>query len=296
MSHNLIMEYPKYFKYPSVEYRVDGAIAYIQLARPHAMNAIDFNMPANLRIACSAANSDPDVHCIVLSGEGANFCAGYDVRDYAESTGDLKGTQDPPVDFMKDFKMMNANTRDFMSLHNSYKPTIVALRGYCVGGGTDIALCADIMIVSENSKIGYPPSRVWGIPQTGLWMHRVGEQQAKRMLFTGDLITGKEAADIGLALKCVPDIDLDAYVSSLAQRIACVPKNQLMMSKLLINSALENQGLATSQTLATMFDGLARHSPEGVYFKNLAEKEGFQKAVAQRDSGKPFIPKGVSKL
>lgn len=128
-----------------------------------------------------------------------------------------------------------------------------------------------------------------------MWVFRIGPQAAKRMLFTGDLVDAKEAKELGICLRCVPDDQLDAEVMKLAKRMEGVPRNQLMMVKLMINSALENQGLATTQMLASLFDGIARHTPEGVYFKEKSEKEGFHAAVKERDSG-DWIAKGVSKM
>lgn len=191
--------------------------------------------------------------------------------------------------------MMGRNTADFTTLLKCNKPTIAKVRGYCVAGGSDIALCCDIIIMSETARIGYPPARIWGVPSTGMWCHRIGAQAAKRMLFTGDLVDGKEAKELGICLKCVADDKLDEEVDKLAKRMEGVPRNQLMMTKMVINSALDNQGLATSQMLSVFFDGVARHSPEGLYFKEKAEKEGFHEAVKERDSG-AHIAKGVSKL
>jgi enoyl-CoA hydratase len=121
-----------------------------------------------------------------------------------------------------------------------------------------------------------------------MWVYRVGAEKAKRMLFTGDRITGREAKAIGLVHDAVPAADLDAAVERLAQRMAGVPKNQLMMQKLMINQAYESMGLANTQMIATLFDGITRHSPEGVWFKQYAEEHGFRAAVEWRDSGRPI--------
>jgi enoyl-CoA hydratase len=195
---------------------------------------------------------------------------------------------------MVDFAMMSRNTQDFMSLWRSNKPTIAKVRGHAVAGGSDIALCCDLVVMAEDAKIGYPPTRVWGIPTPAMWIYRLGAEKAKRMLLTGDLVTGREAADMGLVLEAVPEFELNSRVVALATRIAAVPKNQLMMVKLTINQAIDSMGLAQTQMFATLFDGIARHSPEGVWFKRLAEEKGFKEAVRQRDSGEP-IAESVSK-
>ena len=144
--------------------------------------------------------------------------------------------------------------------------------------------------MSEDAKIGYPPARVWGCPTTAMWVYRLGSQLAKRMLFTGDLITGTIAADYGLALEAVESDLLEKHTLDFAQRISGVPNNQLMMQKLMIYQALDNMGLENTQLLATLFDGITRHSPEGIWFKNLTEQQGIKQAIRKRDSGEPLGP------
>jgi enoyl-CoA hydratase len=278
-------------------YETDGRIATITLNRPDRLNAIARGMPQEIREAVEKANDDNAVHVIVLTGAGRSFCAGYDLVDFAEHKSAAAGGQDiakGPWDPMVDFAMMYRNTQDFMSLWRSNKPTIAKVRGHAVAGGSDIALCCDLVVMAEDAKIGYPPARVWGVPTPAMWVYRLGAEKAKRMLLTGDLVTGKEAAQMGLVLEAVPESEIDARVVALATRIAAVPKNQLMMVKLTVNQAIESQGLTQTQMFATIFDGIARHSPEGVWFKKLAEEKGFKEAVRQRDGGDP-IAEGVSK-
>jgi enoyl-CoA hydratase/carnithine racemase len=273
-----------------LDYSVRGRTAYITLNRPERLNAIAPETPGEIRNAVALANDNDDVHVIVLQGAGTSFCSGYDLKIYAEEDNSVIQTE-MPWDPMIDYKIMKTFTDDFLSLWRSYKPTICKVQGYAVAGGSDIALCCDLLIMAEDAKIGYPPSRVWGCPTTAMWLYRLGPQLAKRMLFTGDLIEGTEAQRIGLALEAVPEKDLDDTVLKLVQRIEGVPKNQLMMQKLMINQAYDNMGIANTQMIATLFDGITRHSPEGMWFKQFAEKEGFQTAVAHRDSGQS-IPEG----
>lgn len=280
--------------FSSIAYEVSDRIATITLNRPQRLNAIDERMPDEIAAAVAAANADKGVHVIVLAGAGRSFCAGYDLQDYAERPGENAGVQEMPWDPMVDFQMMYGNTQKFMSLWRSYKPTIAKVRGHAVAGGSDIALTCDLVVMAEDAKIGYPPARVWGVPTTAMWVYRVGAERAKRMLLTGDLITGVEAAAMGLVSKCVAEPLLDAEVDALAHRIASVPRNQLMMNKLMVNSAFDNMGLTTTQMFATLFDGAARHTPEGLWFKQRAEEVGFKQAVQERDSGDPIAP-GVSK-
>ena len=267
-------------------YESHERIARITLNRPERLNAINEHTGAELRAAVTRANADDAVHAIVLQGAGRAFCAGYDLKDYAE--GDTPWNQDMPWDPTIDFRMMKQNTDDFMSLWRSYKPTIAKVHGYAVAGGSDIALCCDLVVMAEDARIGYPPARVWGCPTTAMWVYRLGAERAKRMLLTGDLVDGREAKALGLVLDAVPEAQLEERVLALARRMAGVPKSQLMMQKLMVNQAYENMGLATTQMFATLFDGITRHSPEGTWFRQYAAERGFHEAVRLRDSGGPI--------
>ncbi|HUJ86456.1 MAG TPA: crotonase/enoyl-CoA hydratase family protein [Burkholderiales bacterium] len=279
-------------RFSTLKYAVRGRVCRITLNRPRRLNAINREMPGEIRRAVEAANADSRVHVIVLAGAGRAFCAGYDLKEFAEAGNEI--IQDMPWDPMLDYRIMKGWTEDFFSIWRSYKPVICKVHGYAVAGGSDIALCADLVLMAEDAKIGYMPSRVWGCPTTAMWVYRLGAEKAKRMLLTGDTIDGRTARDWGLVYDAVPADKLDGSVAKLAARIAGVPQNQLMMQKLMINQAYENMGLANTQMIATLFDGITRHSPEGVWFKHYAEQHGFHEAVKWRDSGKP-IPSGGRK-
>ena len=268
-----------------VLYEKDGRIGRITLNRPEVMNAIDDDLPGELSAAVAMADADPGVHVMVLSGNGPAFCAGYDLTYYAERQGNNQITQEMPWDPIKDYAFMWRNTQHFMSLWRALKPVICKVHGFAVAGGSDIALCADLIIMGETARIGYMPARVWGCPTTAMWVYRLGAEKAKRMLFTGDKITGREAAEMGLVLKAVPDDRLDEEVEALAARMAGVPINQLAMQKMVINQAIEASGMINTQRLATIFDGITRHSPEGLNFKRRAETVGWKQAVRERDEG-----------
>lgn len=274
--------------FTSLRYETRDRKAYITLNRPERLNAIDGAMPREIRAAVEQANDDRSVHVIVLRGEGRSFCAGYDLKDYAEGG---VGTQGQVWDPIKDYRFMKRNTEDFMSLFRSLKPTICKVQGHAVAGGSDIALCCDLVVMADDARIGYMPARVWGCPTTGMWVYRLGAEKAKRMLLTGDTIDGRQAAAWGLVLESVPADRLDARVEELADRMAGVPTNQLAMQKLMVNQAYDNMGLEGTQILATVFDGITRHSPEGRWFQQLAADEGFHAAVEWRDSGR-WIPEG----
>ena len=280
----------------TVHYEVEDRVATLTLNRPERMNAINDRLPRDLRRAVERAEDDDDVHVIVLRGAGKGFCGGYDLVDYAEADGEMHGNQAMPWDPTVDFAMMSRNTDDFMALWRARVPTIACVHGAAVAGGSDIALCCDMVVMAEDARIGYPPARVWGIPTPMMWVYRLGIEQAKRMLFTGDLITGTEAAAMGLIQQAVPAAELDAAVAALCDRIKGVPRNQLMMSKLAVNQAYEAMGLANTQRFATLFDGIARHSPEGLWFRERAQDVGFKQAVRERDSGEPIAPDAGKKL
>ncbi len=275
--------------YTTLKYDRQDRIARITLNRPERLNAINAAMPGEIRRAVEQANADDAVHVIVLAGAGRAFCAGYDLKQYAE--GETPLIQDMPWDPMQDYRIMKGFTDDFFSIWRSYKPVLCKVHGYAVAGGSDIALCADIVVMAEDARIGYMPARVWGCPTTAMWVYRLGAEKAKRMLLTGDTIDGRTAKAWGLVYEAVPEDLLDAEVNALAERMSAVPRNQLMMQKLMINQAYENMGLASTQMIATLFDGITRHTPEGMWFKRHAEAHGFHAAVEWRDSGKP-IPEG----
>ena len=281
-------------QFSTLLYDVSDRVATITLNRPERLNAINAQMPGELRRAVEAADEDRNVHVIVLKGAGKGFCGGYDLVEFAETGGEILGSQEMPWDPTVDYGFMKRCTDDYMALWRSRKPVIAQIHGAAAAGGSDIALCCDLIVMAEDARIGYPPARVWGVPTTMMWVYRLGLEKAKRMLFTGDLIDGAEAARMGLVLKAVPQADLEAEVAALCDRIKGVPRNQLMMCKMAVNQAYENMGLHTTQMFATLFDGVARHSPEGVWFRERAQEAGFKKAVEERDSGAPIAP-GVSR-
>ena len=275
----------------TLTYETRDRKAYITLNRPERLNAIDRYMPGDIAEAVEKANDDPKVHVIVLQGAGRSFCSGYDLKDFAEHG---IGTQDRVWDPIKDFRGMKRNTDQFFSLFRSLKPTIAKVHGHAVAGGSDIALSCDLVVMADDARIGYMPARVWGCPTTAMWVYRLGAEKAKRMLLTGDTIDGLTAAAWGLVVESTPPNELDARVDALADRMAGIPINQLVMQKMMINQAYDNMGLHGTQILATLFDGITRHSPEGRWFQNYAAENGFHAAVEWRDSGRPIPEGGVA--
>ncbi len=297
-------------EYETLTYEKTGRVARITLDRPERGNGITLSMPRELAACVEVADLDPGVSVIALSGRGKGFCGGYDLVESAErgttgiemsgSTGSpleratIAANHDPskPWDPVVDYAMMSRNVRGFMSLFHCNKPVVCKVHGFCVAGGTDMALCSDLLIIESTAKIGYPPARVWGVPTTALWASRVGIQRAKRLLFTGDCLSGEEAVQWGLAIEAPPAEKLDERFEILLERIARVPVNQLVMHKLLLNQGLGAQGLAATQILGTVFDGVARHTSEGYAFAANAAAKGFKAAVRDRDD--PFGDFGAS--
>lgn len=267
-------------------------VARLLLNRPERLNAINDAMPREIRAAVDWANAEDSVHVIVVEGAGKGFCGGYDLSESAEQHVEHPCQQEShPWDPMVDYAYMKRNTEDFMSLWRSPKPTIAKIHGAAVAGGSDIALCCDQLVMAEDARIGYMPTRVWGCPTTAMWTYRLGPLRAKQLMFTGDVISGRTAAEWGLANFAVPPEELEARTMAFARRIAGVPRSHLAMHKLVVNQVLLTMGLEQTQMLATVFDGITRHNPEGLWFRRFAQESGFKAAVEWRDSGRP-IPEG----
>src|SRR3954452_1930678 len=275
----------------TLRYEVTGRIARITLDRPDRGNGITMEMPPELTECIEQANLDRNVHVIALAGEGKGFCGGYDLVEYAEhqpENHDPSQTWDPVVDWQG----MSRNVRGFMSLFHSDKPVVCKVHGYCVAGGTDMALCSDLLVIADDARIGYSPARVWGVPTTALWAWRLRHRRAEPLRFTGELISAAQALDWGLAIEAPPAAELDEHFEALVQRIALTPVNQLVMMKLLVNQAQYAQGLHATQALGTFFDGIARHTPEGYAFQARAQEAGFRQAVRERDEPYGDAPPG----
>ena len=279
--------------FETIEYDARDGVARIVLNRPQRLNAINPQLIEDLRSAVAEANDDASARVIVLSGAGRAFCAGYDLDWGTKAEDASQRAQSGQWDPVRDYLGMSRNVRAFMSLWESPKPVIAQVHGWCVGGGTDMALCSDLIYVAQAAQIGYPPARVWGEPTTVMWVYRLGLEHAKRLMLTGEPLTGVEAERLGLASKAVPADRLAQETEALARRLATIPLSQLALSKLLVNQAYENMGLRTSQLIGTVFDGIARHTPEGIAWRDLAMKEGFREAVRRRDA--PFGDYGEQK-
>jgi len=278
---------------------LDSGVFAITLSRAREYNTITPQLRDELAAAIDAGDAERDAHVILLRAEGPAFCAGYELEgstaaQAAEADGEAPDRRRSRVwDSVADLRMMSRYVATYMKLWYAAKPTIAAVQGWCIGGGTDMVLCADLIVAGESARFGYPPSRVWGTPTTAMWVYRMGLERAKRYMLTGDEIPAKKAAEIGLILETVPDAELDGHARALARRMAQVPTTQLVMLKLLANQTAENMGFAASRTLGTLFDGIARHTQEGLDFVARARDVGFRQAVRERDD--PFGDYGSRK-
>ncbi len=275
--------------YETLRYDTDGAIATITLNRPERLNTIVPTMPEELDAAVRAASTDTQVKVIVLRGAGRAFCAGFDFGEGFHHWDELL-TTDGQWDAGKDFAVATSQgigaVPMFMSLWRSPKPVIAQVHGWCVGGGSDMALCADIVVASDDARIGTSYSRMWGCYLTGMWIYRLGLTKVKEFALTGKPLSGAQAAAVGLINASVPFAELERTVREQAEELAAIPASQLAAMKLIVNQAYENMGLASTQLLGPVLDGLMRNTPDAREFIAFAEREGVGAAVARRDG--PF--------
>ena len=275
--------------YSTILYSVEGPVATITLNRPDRLNTIVPPMPDELEAAVGEATRDDDVKVIVLRGAGRSFCGGFDFGGGFEHWSewiDTDGRWDPGKDFKWSSQPATGPIPKFMSLWRTLKPVVVQVHGWCVGGGSDLALCGDIVLASDDAVIGTPYSRMWGAYLTGMWLYRLGLTRAKELALTGQGLTGKEAAELELINASVPFGDLEAEVARRAEQLAGIPASQLAAMKLIVNQAYENMGLASTQLMGPMLDGLMRNTPDAERWIATAAEKGVREAIAERD--RPF--------
>ena len=270
--------------YQTLAYHTDGAVATITLNRPERLNTIVPPMPDEFEAAVHEATGDERVRVIVLRGAGRAFCAGYDFGGGFHHWDEML-TTDGRWDPGKDFIGAGAGgpTQKFMSIWRTPKPVIAQVHGWCVGGGSDMALCADLVIASEDAQIGTPYSRMWGCYLSGMWIYRLGLAKAKEHALTGRPLSGRQAADVELINAAVPFDDLERTVARQAEELASIPASQLAAMKLVVNQAYENMGLGATQTLGPILDGLMRNTPDALRFIEHATEAGVGAATRARD-------------
>src|SRR4051812_27577611 len=275
--------------FETIIYAVDGPTATITLNRPERLNTIVPPMPDEVEAAVGLATRDPDVKVVVVRGAGRAFCAGYDFGGgfhHWDEGMTTDGRWDPGKDFAMTTSTVTGPTHKFMSIWRTPKPVIAQVHGWCVGGGSDFALCADLVIASEDAVIGTPYARMWGAYLSGMWLYRLGLTKAKWHALTGRPLTGREAADCGLINEAVPFASLEETVARVAAELASVPSSQVAAMKLVVNQAYENMGLASTQAMGSILDGLMRNTPDAERWIAKAEAEGVGAAAAERDA--PF--------
>ncbi|MCH7668145.1 MAG: crotonase/enoyl-CoA hydratase family protein [Acidobacteria bacterium] len=266
----------------------DGAVRSLVLCRADEYNTITPQFREEFADALDDADTDPSVRVVLIRAEGPTFCAGFGL-DWSTVAQASEGTDEGRVwDSVADLAMISRYADTWAKLFELSKPTIAAVQGWCIAGGTDMILNADMIIAADSARFGYPPARVWGTPEAPwMWIARLGLERAKRYLLTGDEMTGTEAAAIGFVLEVVPEGQLLETATALAQRMALLPLNQLQMLKLLCNDvAREMYRPERSRLLGTLFDGVARHTQEGLDFVARAQKVGWRQVVRERDE--PF--------
>ncbi|HEV3316234.1 MAG TPA: crotonase/enoyl-CoA hydratase family protein [Candidatus Angelobacter sp.] len=274
---------------PSVRTETEGRVRSIILCRPERYNTINAQLRDEFSATMDAADADDEISVILLRADGPSFCAGYALDEYAEYAPQQpagQGRTGRVWDSVFDLRNISAFVSAFAKLWYASKPTIAAVQGWCIAGGTDLVFWADMIVAAESASFGYPPARVWGVPTNPLWVQRLGLQRAKQYLFTGDEMPAQEAAKLGLVLEVCPDSQLQSRAMQLAQRIALVPANQLQLMKLFLNQQAENQGIGSSRLIGALFDGIARHTQEGLDFVTKAQAQGFRATVRERDA--PF--------
>ena len=268
-----------------ITYEVDKGRARITLNRPEKRNALSIELVEELRDALWEADDDKSVHCVILRGSGPSFCAGYDLTPSRASVSDgIDRRKGRGID--DDAWMIERFQRSLRTLWEMHKPSIAQIHGHCLAGGTDLALYCDILICADNANIGFPALRNMGAAPNQLWLYHCGPQWTKRLLLTGDTLSGSDAARIGLVLKAVPEELLENEVEGLADRLSHIDPEMLSANKRIINVGMELMGAQTLQRLAAENDARA-HTTKAAkdVFKKIAT-EGLKAALAERDA--PF--------
>lgn len=271
----------------TVLYAKQDGIATVTLNRPDKANTLRFELIRAMGDYLADANRDPAVKVIVLEGAGDNFCGGFDFSGGLEHYDTImEDGYDPGRDVQMVVDRFQSYIPEFMGLWRGAKPTIAKVQGYCVGGGSELALCADLVVASDCARFGTPYARVWGCHLSGMWVYRLGLAKAKYYALTGESVSGKEAVDMELINFSYPLEELDNRVHALAEKLTKIPTSQLISMKLIVNQAYDNMGLQSTQTLGPILDGIMRNTPEGREFVRIAQSEGVREVITRRDG--PF--------
>ena len=272
-----------------ITFEVKDKIAYITMNRPDKRNALSPELITEIHDAMLEADDLVEVHCIVLQGAGKDFCAGYDLgfgsnpANQADPEGKYRtriGTYDD------DIWTMTRKMHKMLIIPDVHKAVIAKVQGRALAGGAELALTCDIIIAADDAQIGHPGTRGIGSPPINYWFYHVGPQWAKRMLLTGDSMSGKDAARIGLVLDAVPAGELDAEVEELARRIALADPEISAATKRVVNAAMELAGSRTLQKIATEADARAHLSqgPGRQTWRANVKEHGVREAIRLRDA------------
>jgi enoyl-CoA hydratase len=274
----------------TLTFDVSDRVARITLNRPDKRNALTPQALAELSDALIEADDRTDVHAIVLAGAGRDFCAGYDLAGaYAgQGAGDGPAYRSQNGTIDDDVWQLEQTQKKTIAMFDIHKPVIARVQGNCLAGGTDLALMCDMVVAADDARIGFPAARANGTPPQNMFIYHVGPQWAKRLLMTGDWISGKDAARIGLVMDSVPAQDLDSAVDELARRVALVDSELLAAHKRVVNLSLELAGARTMQRLAAEMDARAHLSrgPRRSQFRADMAEHGLKTALKNRDE--PF--------
>jgi enoyl-CoA hydratase len=277
----------------SILFEADGPVATITFNRPDRRNALSNAMLKEMRDAMLEADDRNDIHVIVLCGAGKDFCAGYDLAGAYSGRGEATAVdgytyRESTKRFDDDTWSMERTQEYSLAVAQIHKPVIAKVHGNCLAGGTDIALSCDLVVVAENARIGFPATRANGSPPAHMWIYHCGPQWAKRLLFTGDKLSGSDAVKIGLAVEAWPEGELDGAVHALAHRVAATDPELLACHKRVVDLALELMGARTLQRCASELDARAHLStgPRRTQFKSDMKEHGLKVAVTNRDA--PF--------
>ena len=271
--------------YQFIEYEASNGIGRVRLNRPEKLNALSRELQDELVDCLERADDDPEVRVMTLRGNGRAFCAGYDITP--PSTPEAQAAAQEQRDNIRaDIHRMKRTPNTMNSILNLSKPVIAGVHGYCIAGGTDLAMHCDIILAADDSQIGFPPVRSMGTPPTHMWTYMVGPQWAKWFLLTGESVSGTRAEELGLVWKSVPGEGLDAAVEDLARTMARIPWELLAANKSIVNKAMDLMGRTTLQHIAAETDAIAHQAPIVKEFSRMAREEGLKSALEWRDS--PF--------
>ena len=270
--------------YSTIVYEVEDSRARITLNRPEKLNALSRDLLNELNDALWDADNDNRVHAVILRGAGRAFSAGYDLTPTTRAQVKSSGHERDGRSFDDDAWRLEQSQRLRMVLFDMHKPVIAQVHGYCLAGGTDIALLCDLIIADEDARIGFPPARAQGALPNNMWLYNVGPQWAKRLMLPGDMVTGKDAAKIGLVLKAVPGDLLESEVETLVDRLAMIDSELLAANKRIINMGLELMGARTLQRFAAENDARAHLAPSASEFGRISQEQGLKAALNWRDA------------